>query len=57
MGQVLHPNAVTAQANRKEIQEAPVSISNRFLARRFGINYRTVRLGIQNGSVILLSKR
>ena len=43
MGQVLHTNAVTTHAIRKEIQEAPATVSTRSLARRFGRNYLTVQ--------------
>ena len=51
MGQVLHTNAVTTHVNRKEIQEAPDTISTTSLAKRFGINYRTVQKWRQRDSV------
>ncbi len=42
MGQVLHPNAVTTHAIRKEIQEAPKEVSSRALSRRHGLSLPTV---------------
>ena len=51
MGQVLHPNAVTTHAIRKEIQEAPSSVSDRALARRYGLGLPTVQKWRRRGSV------
>ncbi len=42
MEQVLHPNAVTTHAIRKEIQEAPKEVSSRALSRRHGLSLPTV---------------
>ena len=43
MTQVLHNNATTTLAIRKEIQEAPKNVSNYALAKRLGINILTVK--------------
>ena len=51
MGQVLHTNAVTTHAIRKEIQAAPPEVSTRSLARRFGLNYLTVQKWRERSSV------
>ncbi len=51
MGQVLHTNAVTTHAIRKEIQEAPSSVADRALARCYGLNYRTVKKWRERDSV------
>ena len=40
MGQVLHPQARTTEATRREIQNSQESIAD--LAKRFGINWKTV---------------
>ena len=51
MGQVLHPNAVTTHAIRKAIQEAPAKVSTNALAKRYGLNYRTVQKWRKRDSV------
>ena len=51
MGQLLHNNAVATHAIRKEIQEAPASVSNNAVATRYGINYLTVKKWRRRSSV------
>ena len=52
MGQVLNPNAITIHAIRKKaIQEAPRKVATNALAKRYGLNYRTVQKWRQWDSV------
>ncbi len=51
MRQVLHANAITTHAIRKKIQEAPESVSNSALAKRYRLNYRTVKKWRERESV------
>ena len=39
----LHKNATTTPATRREIQAAPASVSTTSLAKRYGLNYLTVK--------------
>src|SRR6202161_4762114 len=49
MGQVLHGSATTTAAIRRKIQHSPASL--RALARRYGINPKTVAKWKKRGSV------
>ena len=49
MGQILHGSATTTEAVRRAIQHSQASL--RTLARRYGINQKTVAKWKQRGSV------
>ncbi len=54
MPQAIHANARTTPRIRKEIQEAPASITNAELARRYGVHRHTIiALHSHIGSVLL----
>ncbi len=51
MGQVIHNNATTTHAIRKEIQKAPKEVSNYALSKRFGLNILMLKRWRERGSV------